>query len=253
MGHLRSNIQDPITHTIVLISGICTTLLARLHLRHQSRLKPVFQTFADKVLKTKPAMAADEVQALLNQYATGFHYDGIQRVREETIHVVMQDWFQIGLDGAASAKDILSRDICESITKQLRDKRATSTLCESLSETVELVLNQCLARANERIKELAQDHMIIIGTHDHQRLATEVNALKGQPIRVAGASDDVRTVTSEVHAYFNISSSEFIDGCIRIILRQLMHEPSLQLSSELLGTLKLNEAGLSERARTWIE
>jgi hypothetical protein len=49
------------------------------------------------------------------------------------IQAFMHNWSHMGLDCATSAKDIISRDICESITKQLRDKRATPTLCESLS------------------------------------------------------------------------------------------------------------------------
>jgi cytochrome P450 len=159
----------------------------------------------------------------------------------------------MGLDCATSAKDILSRDICESITKELRDKRATPTLCESLLETVRLALNQCLARTNERIKELAQDHMIIMGTHDHQRLAIEANPLHERVLQGARVSDIVRTVANEVHANFNISSGDYIDGCIRIILRQFMHQLPLQLSSELLGALKLSEPDLSERSRMWVE
>jgi len=145
------------------------------------------------------------------------------------------------------------KDVCESITKQLRDKRATTTLCETLLEAVKFALHECLTRANERIKELAQDHMVIIGTHDHQKLALKANAVREQVVRGAQVSDTVYTVVGEVRAYFDISSSEFIDGCIRIITRQLMHQLMLQLSSELLGALKLSEAGLSKRCKMWVE
>lgn len=45
----------------------------------------------------------------------------------------MHSWVQIGLDCATAAKEILSKDLHENISKQMRDKRATSTLREILS------------------------------------------------------------------------------------------------------------------------
>ena len=130
--------------------------------------------------------------------------------------------------------------------------------------------------------------MIIIGTHDHQRLAVEANAK--QVFQGIQVSDNVRTVANEVSdraawtsppfdsplpparctpistvskpflemgfitdVTLLVSSGEYIDGCIRIILRQFMHQLPLQLSSELLGALKLSEADLSKRSRMWVE
>jgi hypothetical protein len=66
-AHLRPAIMDPITHTVVLVSSISTTLSARLQVSHQSLLKPVFRAFVERVLKTKPDMVANEVQAHLKK------------------------------------------------------------------------------------------------------------------------------------------------------------------------------------------
>ena len=66
-AHLRSTILDPVTYTIVLVLGLCTTLFAQIHLSRRSLLKPGFQSFAESVLKTKPIIVVDEVQDLLKQ------------------------------------------------------------------------------------------------------------------------------------------------------------------------------------------
>lgn len=44
----------------------------------------------------------------------------------------MHNWVQMGLGCATSAKEILSKDICESINKQLRGKYVKSILGETL-------------------------------------------------------------------------------------------------------------------------
>jgi len=253
IAHSQPAILDPILHTVVLISSISAPLSADLRLHYQSFLRPVFQTFALSVLKTRPAMVANEVGALLEKYATGFSYDGIRQAREEMIQKAMHSWVQIGLDCASAAKGILSTMVCERITTHLRDGRATSALCETLSDAAKLLFNQCLARANERIKELAQDHMIITDTHDHHRLTLGAKVMREQVFRGVVVSDNARTVGSEVLAYFDVSSGEFTDGCIRIILYQLMHHLSLQLSLGLLGALKLSGEDLPERCRMWTE
>ena len=67
MAHLEPTILDLVTHTVVLVSSISAALSARLQFSHQSLLKPVFQTFADRVLKTKPVMIAEEVNSLLKK------------------------------------------------------------------------------------------------------------------------------------------------------------------------------------------
>jgi len=64
---LQPTALDPVTRTVVLISGISATLSARLQFSHQSLLEPVFQAFAERILKTKAAIVADEVGALLKK------------------------------------------------------------------------------------------------------------------------------------------------------------------------------------------
>ena len=63
---------------------------------------------------------------------------------------------------------------------------------------MKLTFSQCLTRANERIKGLAEDHMVIIDTHDRQTLAIKVNAMRDQVFPGAQVSDNVRTFASEV-------------------------------------------------------
>ena len=66
-AYLHPTALDPVTHIVVLVSGISATLSARLQLSHQSLLEPVFQAFAERVLKTRPAMVAEEVKTLLKK------------------------------------------------------------------------------------------------------------------------------------------------------------------------------------------
>ena len=44
----------------------------------------------------------------------------------------MHNWVQMGLDCATSAKEIISKDVCESIIMQLQVKNVKSTLGETL-------------------------------------------------------------------------------------------------------------------------
>jgi hypothetical protein len=65
--HLQRTIVGPTSHSAVLVSGISTTLSARLQLSRQSLLKPVFQAFVERVLKTRPEVVAKEVQTRLKR------------------------------------------------------------------------------------------------------------------------------------------------------------------------------------------
>jgi hypothetical protein len=77
-------------------------------------------------------------------------------------------------------------------------KHPALVLIKPHREAVKLALNQCLMRANERIKELAQDHMIIIDTHDRQKLAFRANAVREPVFRGVQVSNNERTIVSEV-------------------------------------------------------